>query len=162
MYTQWMKKIMLTQNKFALVDDDDHETLSKHKWHFADCGNTGYAKRYNPTRKPTLLRMHNVILPLLEGYMCDHINGNGLDNRKSNLRLVTKSQNMMNRGLQKNSISGYVGVSKHKQGKWRAYIKVNRKQIHIGMFTDKKEAAKAYNEAAKHYHGEFAKLNIIC
>ena len=104
--------------------------------------------------------MHHVILPLKDGLQVDHINGNRLDNRKENLRLVTKSQNMMNRGVQKNSTSGYKGVNEH-QGKWRAYILENGKQKHLGVFEDKKEAARAYNKMAKLLHGEYAVLNKL-
>lgn len=94
--------------------------------------------------------------------MIDHINGNGLDNRRKNLRLVTKSQNMMNRGIQKNNTSGFMGVSFHKAtGRWRAYIKKDKKQFYLGLFDNKKDAAIAYNEATKFYHGEYAYLNKI-
>ena len=153
-----MKKIKLTQGKYAIIDDEFYEEVSKYKWHFGN----GYAKRKNPSFKPKLFGMHHVVLPLQKGLMIDHINGNGLDNRRANLRLVTKSQNMMNRGKQINNKSGYMGVCWHKQhGRWRAYIKVNKKQISLGLYDTLKEAAKAYNEGAKKYHREYAYLNKI-
>lgn len=152
-----MKYIPLTQGKRTIVDDDMYEYLTCWDWHYA----TGYAKRADwDNGKMKIIRMHHIILPLKDGLQCDHINGNRLDNRKENLRLVTKAQNMMNRGLQKNSTSGYKGVNKH-QGKWRAYILEYGKQKHLGVFKDKKEAAKAYNTMAKKLHGEYAVLNKI-
>lgn len=154
-----MKKIPLTQHKYALVDDEDYELLNRFKWHYAN----GYARRnWWYGGKSHMVRMHHFVLPLRDGLMCDHINGNGIDNRKCNLRLVTKSQNMMNRGKQKNNTSGYMGVSLHRTTKkYRAFIKKDRKQIHLGLFETLREAAYAYNEAAKKYHGEFALLNKI-
>lgn len=152
-----MKAIPLTQGKEAIVDDEIYEYLTCWSWHYS----TGYAKRCDWNNgKSRIVRMHHFVLPLKEGMQVDHINGNGLDNRRENLRLVTKSQNMMNRGTQKNSTSGFKGVNKH-QGKWRAYILENRRQRHLGMFNTKEEAALAYNEAAKVIHGEYARLNQI-
>lgn len=132
-----MKKIKLTQNKYAIIDEEDFDKVSKYRWHFGN----GYARRKS-SFEPELTRMHHLILPLEKGFMIDHINGNGLDNRKSNLRLVTKSQNMMNRGKQSNNKSGYMGVSLHRNNKWRAYIKLNMKQIHLGLFLEKKKQQK--------------------
>lgn len=96
----------------------------------------------------------------------DHINGDGLDNRKQNLRICTKSENACNRGIDRDNTSGYKGVcyisNKTKRVKrWIAQIAINKKHICIGYFHTKEEAAIAYNEAATKYHGEFAKLNII-
>ncbi len=160
-----MKQIKLTQDKVALVDDEDFETLNKYKWHYSRYSphfENGYAKRRNPNGKPALIRMQHMILPLKKGYMVDHKNGNGLDNRRENLRLVTKSQNMMNCGLQRNNKSGYKGVCWHESNKkWRAQIFVNGRQYFLGLFKNKKDAARAYNDAAPHYHGEYAYLNKI-
>lgn len=155
-----MIKVKLTQNKYALVDDDDFLKISQFKWCYVSYGKTGYARRMDKNGKT--IRMHHMILPFNSGFMVDHINMNGLDNRKSNLRLVTKSQNMMNGGVRKNSTSGYKGVCWNKRfNYWVVNIWKDYKQIHIGSFHNKKEAAKAYNEAAKKYHGEYARLNII-
>lgn len=154
-----MKRIPLSQGRFAFVDDEDYPYLSKFKWHYSG----GYAKRnlwYS--KKPHIVRMHHFVLPLKKGYMIDHINGIGTDNRKENLRLVTKSQNMMNRGKQVNNTSGYMGVTYHRPtNKWRAYIKKDKKQIHLGLFKEPTEAALAYNDAATKYHGEYAFLNEL-
>jgi hypothetical protein len=153
-----MKKIPLTQGKEALVDDDMYEYLTCWDWHYS----TGYAKRgdVNSLGKSIIVRMHHFVLPLKDGLVCDHINGNRLDNRRENLRLVTKSQNMRNQGLSKRSRSGFKGVNKH-QKKWRAYICIDGKQKHLGVFLDKKQAALAYNEAAQKCWGIYARLNEI-
>ena len=88
----------------------------------------------------------------------DHINGNGLDNRRSNLRVCTRSENGMNRGKNKNNKSGYKGVAWHEKAKlWRATLGLKGKIIHLGDFADKSEAYRAYVEACKKYHKEFAR-----
>ena len=160
-----MKKIQLTQGKYAIVDDEDYEIVSKFKWHYIDAythRKNGYARHllYENGKPVGFIRMHHLILPFKNGYMIDHINGDGLDNRRENLRLVTKSQNMINSGARKNNTTGYKGVYRMRD-KWRVSISRDRKQHHIGCFKDKLEAIKAYNEAAKTYHGEYAKLNVI-
>lgn len=93
--------------------------------------------------------------------LVDHRNGNGLDNRRSNLRLATQAQNMSNRGRPTNNTSGYKGVSAGRLGGWRAYITSRGKRLDIGTFASKEEAAEAYNAKALELHGEFARLNEI-
>ena len=162
MYIQFMRKIKLTQGRYAIVDDDDYNKLVVNRWYYGEYGKTGYAKRASKDRERKCIRMHHEVLPLVAGYMIDHINGDGLDNRKQNLRLVTKSQNMMNSGVRKNSTSGYKGVCWAKRyNKWVVHIWKDYKQIFIGYFKDPKEAALAYNKAAKIYHGEYAYMNQI-
>lgn len=90
----------------------------------------------------------------------DHINRNGLDNRKENLRLCTIKQNSYNAKLSKRNSSGYKGVSKTWNGKWRARIRVNDIEKHLGVFFTSKEAAQVYDNAAQKYYGEFANLNF--
>lgn len=157
------KEISLTQSKVALVDAEDCEWLNQWKW----CANLQhgifYATRHiykNGKRKS--IYMHREIIKLLDNMFIDHINRNGLDNRKSNLRICNKSQNAMNRERQINNKSGYKGVCWGKQcKKWRAYININKKPTSIGLFKTKEDAALAYNETAIKYHGRFAKLNLI-
>lgn len=116
----------------------------------------GYAENKNGKK------LHRLIMNAPKGMSIDHINGDKSDNRKSNLRICTNSENLRNRGSQSNNTSGYKGVSWSKElKKWRTQICINKKHIHVGLFKDKIEAAKAYNEAAIKYHGEFAKLNEI-
>ena len=109
--------------------------------------------------------MHRKILGLKkgDGKIVDHINGNSLDNRKANLRICTQSQNMINRIKQKNNKSGYIGVCLYKGNsinKWRASIMQNKKQISIGYFDNKIDAAKARDTKALELYGEYATLNF--
>jgi GTP:adenosylcobinamide-phosphate guanylyltransferase len=157
-----MKEIKLTQDKIALVDDEDFEYLNQFKWCVSKSGHSFYAQ----TIRKVKIRMHREIMKTqLEnniGKIIDHIDGNGLNNQKYNLRTCTRAENGRNRHSVNNS-SGYLGVFKikSKKEKWKVQIVVNKKSIYIGTFKDKKDAAKAYNEAAIKYHGEFARPNII-
>lgn len=145
--------------KYALVDDDVYPLLSKYKWSVYPARSTFYAYRKvcgKNGEKRTQIRMHRMILEVKDGRLVDHINGNGLDNRRNNLRMCTTSQNAFNRGIPMTNMSGYKGVSFEQQTKkWRAQICINGKRIKIGRFEDKKQAAIAYQEYAKKYHGEF-------
>lgn len=155
-----MKYIKLTQGYKAIVDDDLFDYLNQWKWCYA----RGYAMRrvYTGTGRKNNsgynVYMHSLVLHPDKGMFADHISGDGLDNRRSNLRLCNKIQNAQNRRITKVNTSGYKGVTK-KNNKWCARITVNRKLIHLGYFNDKKEAAKAYNKAAQQYFSEYARLN---
>ena len=159
-----MKVIKLTQGKFAIVDDDDYEMLSKYKWCF---NYAGYAeRRISKSLGGGIMRMHRLIMNAQKGHMVDHINMNGLDNRKFNLRICTKSENMRNRNKTKVNKSGYKGVIFDKslwplKKPWKAQIKINQKNVNLGRFSSKEGAAEAYNKAAKIYYKEFANLNKI-
>jgi len=163
-----MKTIKLTQGYEAIVDDNDYEWLIKYKWHirFSGSGNIIYADTcFNGKTTP----MHRLILGIEDNpkLQCDHKNGNGLDNRRCNLRFATNTQNQWNsnkRFIRKGKpiTSKYKGVSLHKQtGRWTVNTRFNDKRIHLGLYAVEEDAAKAYNEFAKKYHGEFAKLNIF-
>jgi hypothetical protein len=159
-----MKEIKLTMNLVALVDDEDFEALNKRKW-FAQKGrNTFYARtsyRKNGVKKSE--RMHRVILGLTDSnLLADHIDGNGLNNQKSNLRTASYSDNNANRKTKINDTSKYLGVCFNaSNGLWKAQITKNYKKHNLGFFAKEINAAKAYNEAAKKLHGEFANLNIL-
>ncbi len=163
----------------VLYDAEDHDKVSNHKWRLrkdspnrpdvfyvvATIGHPdgSWHTRPNGTRRKrqTTLLMHRLIMDAPKGMEVDHINGNSLDNRKSNLRICTRSQNQRNSGPLKNNTSGYKGVVRyHRIKKWAARIKHNSKSIHIGCYDDKEEAARARDKKAKELHGEYAYLNF--
>jgi AP2 domain len=153
------KEIPLTQGKVSVVDEADYQWLSQWKWYARKHRNTYYAQRKTRhSEKPRNLMMHVAILGANGG---DHIDGNGLNNRRSNLRPSTRHQNGWNRGKQKNNTSGFKGVSWYQSHqKWNAHIQAFGKIKHLGFFDSILEAAKAYDAGAIKYHGEFAKLNF--
>ncbi len=154
-----MKQVQLTQGKVALVDDEDFERLSKFKWHALYTKGHWYAVR---TMDKRLIFMHREIMAAPSRAQVDHKDGNGLNNQQYNLRLATNAQNGRNRGKQHNNTSGYKGVYWNKQDrKWRANIRCDGRIIHLGYFVNSEDAARAYNDAAIKYFGEFAKLNEI-
>lgn len=156
----WMP-IPLTQGLYALVDGENFERLSMHKWSAHKSYNTYYAVRAIKRKgKQKLIRMHREILQLLEDVQTDHRNGCGLDNRRINLRPTTNQQNQWNRRPQYKT-SKYKGVFLRKEnGKWRAKIQFRGKGIHLGCFDNEIDAARTYDKAAKELFGEFARTNF--
>lgn len=158
------KEIQLTQGKVALVDDDVYEWASKFKWHARRDESRFYVQRKIKNflgEWAVTLHLHREIMDAPVDMTVDHINGDGLDCRRENMRLATNTENGCNRRPNANNTSGYKGVTLHKQmGRWRARIMVNQKPIHLGFFNDLVEAAQAYDNAAIEYHGEFARLNF--
>lgn len=158
-----MREIQLTKGMVAIVDDEDFEELNKLKWCAYKNRNTFYAhKTMNVNGKITTVKMHRKILGLKDGRIkCDHIDGNGLNNQRSNLRICSNAENIRNSKKYSTNSSGFRGVSWSKSSKkWQSQIGHDGKMIPIGRFDDKKEAALAYDIAAKKYHGEFANLNF--
>jgi hypothetical protein len=152
-----MKEIPLTQGLVALVDDNDFEELSKFKWHAKKDRNTYYANR---TIGRKTVKMHRVILGLNSRYQQgDHKDGDGLNNQRHNLRVVTRRRNGANRRKHATCSSKFKGVYLDK-GKWRARLGLNKKKIELGYFVDETCAAKAYDVAAKQHFGEYACLNF--
>lgn len=152
-----MKEIKLTQGYVALVDDEDYEFLNQWKWYVNKNTIHRYAMRtVNIKRHFVKIMMHRLIMQTPVGMDVDHIDHNGLNNQKSNLRNCTHAQNGMNRTAC--GKTGYLGV-RHAGEKYAAAIKVHGKQVHLGTFNTLKEAADAYDEAAMKYHGEYANLN---
>lgn len=157
------KKIPLTQGKFAIVDENKYEELSKYKWQALKNGNTYYARRCDYVNGETkIIYMHRQILGAKQGEEVDHVNHNGLDNRVCNVRKCTRSQNSQNRKPQKKeNTSKYKGVNWQKRDcLWQAQIKKNGTTIHIGSFNNEIDAATAYDVKAKELFGEFAHLNF--
>jgi hypothetical protein len=148
-----MKTIELTQGQVAIVDDEDYEVLNRYNWYARNSKNTHYAVRV--IWGEGTVYMHRFILTPSAEQQVDHINGNGLDNRRENLRICTRSQNQHNRKKGQRNSSGFKGVSK-KGNKWQANIGRDRKQIYLGIFDTPDAAHEAYVKAAKDIHGEFA------
>ncbi len=152
----------MTQGKYAIVDPDDFYKLSQHKWCVKKDRSTTYAHRAVYKIKKTIM-MHRQIMHAKKNILVDHINRNGLDNRKANLRFATCRQNVWNsaNGVNRGA-SKYKGVWWDKNSKrWRAALCYNNnKRIHLGGFDDEREAAAAYDAAAKEYRGEYAFLNL--
>lgn len=147
-----MKRIALTQGKVALVDDGDFEYLSKKKWSANLQNGIWYAISGGK-------RMHRLILKAQPGWVVDHKNRDGLDNRRANLRVCTHAENMRNAKTRKDNASGFTGVSWYKRtSKWSARINVNNKTIYLGYFSDLALAIKAYKQASRKYHGDFSKV----
>jgi len=146
-----MKQILTKIGDVIKVSDEDYEELSKHSWH--KNGN-GYAEttvwRKN-TRNPYHIQMHRLILFLTNSKVqADHINGDRLDNRRENLRIVTNKENSRNRTVKSHSKSGFYGVYFMKVlNKYRAFISPDKKFLHIGLFDTAEEAALAYNKKAE-------------
>jgi hypothetical protein len=130
-------------------------------------GNKSSKVYFEVTIAGSPFRVHRIIWqmfngPIPEGYYIDHIDGNPSNNKLENLRLANQKENSRNSKKPKNNTSGYKGVHWNKEKeKWQARVMINTITKHIGYFEDLIEAAKAYNEAALKYHGEFAKLNEI-
>lgn len=153
-----MKAVSLTKGKVAFVDDEDFEWLSQWKWQYV----SKYAMRaFKVNGKVERELMHRKIMNTPAGMDTDHKNGNKLDNQRKNLRICTRSENEWNKGKTSRNTSGYMGVNwdMHSR-KWKAMIKVHRESIYLGLYQDVVQAAKAYDEAAIKYHGEFAYLNF--
>lgn len=159
-----MKEIQLTQGFVALVDDEDYERLKDQKWHVKRYAHTAYAQTnaLKPDGSRTMRYMHRIILGLTDpAIQADHIDGNGLDNRRQNLRIASKAENLRNRSRSRNNTSGFKGVyraTRNRLHPWRTLIKAG-KLISGGYYSTAIEAAFAYNELALKHHGEFAKLN---
>jgi hypothetical protein len=156
-----MKLIPLTKGFFAKVDDDDYLKYGHLKW-ISQGLDPRPARRMSTDTGVKLVYLYRLIMNAPKGKDVDHINGNALDNRKSNLRIATHSDNLANSKLHKNNTSGYRGICWAEYTKrWRVKITKNYKIYEMGYFDTKKEAITAYNELAKKLHGEFAKLNFL-
>jgi hypothetical protein len=159
-----MKEINLTRGLKAIVDDDDYEFLNTMKWFAHKRGNHFYATRKYLNKQ---ISMHRQIMGIGDlPIIIDHKDLNTLNNQKNNLRLSNKSQNNCNTKIRIDNTSNYKGVAPFRSRgkgplKWRSTISKDKKWYHLGYFKTPEEAAKAYNEAAIKYHGEFANLNII-
>jgi len=165
-----MKEVVLnTVNKksknykkyVALVDDEDYQRVSRNKWTVVISIRSAYV--YGSI-KGKRISLQTFIMKSNKGQYIDHIDGNGLNNQRSNLRFCTKAENSRNKKPSLNGTSKYLGVSYNKDGgfrKWVAQIYSNGKKYGLGSFYLEEDAADEYNKAAKKYHGEFARLNDV-
>lgn len=155
-----MKEIPLTQGKVALVDDEYYEELMEFKWYALMEGGTFYARRHSVTDeqgKRHTIRMHRFIMNTPDGLDTDHIDGDGLNNTRANLRVCTRAQNQRNKGAQRNNASGFKGVSFHRGAKkWRAQISIDGTKTYLGLFLTRELAYEAYCDASIKHHGDFA------
>lgn len=154
-----MKQIKLTQGKYALIDDEDYELISRYRWVYSS---KGYAITHNPIDGRQWIWMHRIIMGTPNGSQTDHINRNKLDNRKINLRVCSASQNRINASSSKTFSSKYRGVSWNTlKKKWTSQIQLHGKRIFIGRFQSEIHAAMAYDIWAKELHKEFAICNFV-
>ena len=156
-----IRYIALTQGKYAIVDAADYEWLNQWKWCAARTGNLWYAYRKHHGKT---IRMHQLIMKPPKGKVVDHINGNGLDNRRANLRVCTRRENAWNHGRCKkeDASSQFIGVHRRKEHPEKCYVRVtcDGEATNLGPFDDEVEAAQARDCKARELHGEFAYLNF--
>lgn len=150
--------IPLTQGKFTLVDESDYDDVSRFNW-CAVKVKSGHGIRYYAKRTDVDIYLHVYLLNPPSGMEVDHMD-DSLDNRRSNLRIVNRSRNQMNR-YSNGGTSKYKGISKHTLSKkWAVCITASGRSFHLGYFEDEIEAAKAYDKAARVYHGSQARFNF--
>lgn len=159
-----MKQIPLTQGMVAIVGDTDYDSLSQFRWYTSKWGNTYYAMRHSRMSEsmPEIILMHRIILNAPKGIQIDHINRNGLDNRRANLRFCTRSENAMHQRIHSDNRTGFKGVILLKRTLQKPYIAriwINNKQFHLGCHHTAEAAARAYDLAAVKHYGEFALTN---
>jgi hypothetical protein len=154
--------VPLTQGKVAVIDAADWDLVSKHRWHAVRNRRTFYAytKLSLGGSRQKSVSMHRMILGVPDGTLVDHEDGDGLNNRRNNIRPATSAQNNQN-ARHRVGISGYRGVVRHaRTQKWQARIKATGRWYHLGYHIDPAEAARAYDKAAKALHGPFAVCNF--
>ncbi|AUM66407.1 HNH endonuclease [Brevibacillus laterosporus] len=157
------REITLTKGKVAIVDDLDYKSLSRYKWHYVSSGYAGRSIHHKGTGAKSFILMHRKIVKAPVGKVVDHINGNKLDNRRSNLRIVDQTKNQANRQhLNRNNKSGFRGVSWSKAAeKWESCVMYLGKKIYLGIYESPVDAAIAYNTKASELFGDCAQLNNI-
>ncbi len=156
-----MKIILTKKGQEIIVDKEDFDLLNSHKWCIQSMG---YAiRRLGKNEGKGMILMHRAIIgDIPKGMQVDHINRNKLDNRRSNLRIVTNAQNSRNRTISGNNLSGFRGVYWSKLGsKWEVRIKYNYQSYFLGLFDSKLEASKVYDREATRLFKQYAVLNHV-
>lgn len=160
-----LKRIQLTQGKEAIVDDDDYETLSRFKWSAKRIGNKFYAAKTfaTPDGRSSMMLMHQIVLVTKRPLVIDHIDGDGLNNRRGNLREATNANNQHNTGKSKSGkTSKYKGVSWDSTNRrWGAAMRIDGRVKRLGSFHHEIDAARAYDQACIRERGEFAQHNGV-
>lgn len=152
------KEIVLSNGMVAKVDNKDFELVSQHNWYATKQEDRFYASAWINGRN---VSMHRLILGSEAGELdIDHKDTDGLNNTRENLRIATRSQNVANSRKQKGTTSRFKGVHVMKEGYIKAYIMHQYRRIHLGYFPTEEDAARAYDEAARLYFGEFARPNF--
>ena len=154
--------IKLPDRTFTTIDDADIPLAKGRRWIRNATGHVYTQERTSRTcgpRKTTVVFLHRLIAGTPKGMATDHIDGDPLNNRRANLRIVTNAQNGTHKRKRKPGKSPYKGVHRY-YNRWQARIGVGYERIHVGSFATAEEAARAYDEAARRYHGEFAALNF--
>jgi len=154
--------VPLTQGLFAIVDSADADVVAARSWYAVACDGNGvfYAARneWSDSSQHRVL-MHRQIMRAGRGLVVDHVDRDGLNNRRSNLRIATQAQNSRNRRRHRNNTSGFKGVSFHRrEKKWYAHIHHQGKKLFLGYFVSAEAAHAAYCDAAARLHGEFARF----
>lgn len=160
-YGKNMKEIKLrgknSNGRYALVSDEDYESVSTCKWFVNNVGGLSYAVTY---KNNSGILMHRFILNPHSSAIIDHKDRNPLNNQRDNLRLCTQSQNQKNRKPNINSSSAFKGITKTQQGKWRVRVTIDGVRTNFGTFSDEIEAVKMYDRVAKKYYGEYGYINL--
>jgi hypothetical protein len=162
-YGEPFRRVYVSDGRYALVDQQDFYRVSKLDWIIKEDFDSVYAVRFfkETGRRSRLDSMHRFICKPAKGLFIDHKNCNGLDNRRDNLRPATQSQNTCNRPKRRNTTSRFIGVHLAKKEKrWAAQIKYKGGKKWLGYFDNEEDAARAFDRAARKYHGEFARLNF--
>lgn len=153
-----MKTVNLTRGKVTFIDDEDYELISKYRWYAILARGHWYASAHIESWS-SLNGMHRLIMSPKDNEVIDHVNGNGLDNQRSNLRICSHRQNIVNSKKRSGTSSEFKGVTWH-CGKWQASIQTNRKSFYLGRYSDENEAAMAYDVKAVELFGNFAATNL--
>jgi hypothetical protein len=154
------REIKLSKGQIVKVSLQDFDELSKFKWSAKwDKGSFYASRNIFINGKKTRILMHRQIMGDPQGFQVDHVHGDTLDNRRSELRLATGSQNQWNTKMRSDNSSGFKGVSRHTAtGRWQSKISAYKKRTHLGYFDTAQEAHEAYCAAAAEYHGEFRRI----
>lgn len=150
----------LMHGQILRIDEADMPLVQQYRWHAKQEGRSWYAygNTYDPEGKRGVIKLHRLLLNALPSQFVDHVDGNGMNNTRANLRIATKQQNQANVRKRLSNRTGYKGVQQHHDGRFRARIQVKGVGIHLGMFNTAEEAYAAYCTAARKHFGEFARI----